>query len=46
MKKITKIVIGIYLFIGLSFSIVGVATLTVLGKADTNIHYDQVYHII
>jgi hypothetical protein len=44
-NKAFKILLGIYLCVGLISSLAGFATHTVLGKADKNVHYDHVYEI-
>ena len=40
-----KILIVIYLLIGLMMSVVGFAAHTVINNADTNLHYDHVYEV-
>ncbi len=43
MKLVAKILLGLYVLVGMLFSVMGFAWQTVLGKADVNTHFDHVY---
>jgi hypothetical protein len=45
MPVVAKILLGIYVLVGLMMSVVGFAIHTVINNADTNIHYDHVYTV-
>ncbi len=45
MKQPVKILLGIYLLLGVLFSVMGIATQTVINNAGTNLHYDDVYQV-